>query len=241
MTLASAGRVCAAEMRRAEPSASPVPLDYAPPPPWHARRRARHATSAVLILLILLIGVRYLPLAWRNIRLYYWQQRCLAFAHPAGHETAVVVHGGAVPREWQLFYQLLSPPGLMSHGTVYLHEARTPDGKRRLVAIDVIGSSHGDLRLTRRVFDIASLLRPPSELAWPANGSFLLPQSLQRNTVLFFGSPDPRDASHFTIDYLSGGDKSTIDGWLQKDNTVVLEPRHPTLAPPPPKSHGIVP
>jgi hypothetical protein len=42
---------------------------------------------------------------------------------------------------------------------------------------------------------------------------------------VFAGQPDPRNASHFTIGYEVDGKPGTIDGWLLKDLTVVLEPR----------------
>jgi hypothetical protein len=39
------------------------------------------------------------------------------------------------------------------------------------------------------------------------------------------GHPDPRDPSHFTIDYTLDGRAGVIDGWLQNDDRVRLEPR----------------
>ena len=39
------------------------------------------------------------------------------------------------------------------------------------------------------------------------------------------GRPDPKDATHFTIDYVLDGQPGVIDGWLQNDDRVRLEPR----------------
>ena len=41
----------------------------------------------------------------------------------------------------------------------------------------------------------------------------------------FAGQPDPNDASHFSIDYEVEGEKGTIDGWLQDNDTVKMEVR----------------
>lgn len=44
-------------------------------------------------------------------------------------------------------------------------------------------------------------------------------------TRIYFGQPDPVDASHFTIGYDAGGVSGTIDGWLLPDDTVRLTVR----------------
>lgn len=42
---------------------------------------------------------------------------------------------------------------------------------------------------------------------------------------VFTGQPDPADASHFTIPYELDGQAGIIDGWLNADGSVKLEPR----------------
>ena len=42
---------------------------------------------------------------------------------------------------------------------------------------------------------------------------------------VFAGQPDPKDESHFTIDYELDGVAGRIDGWLRADGVVALEPR----------------
>ena len=48
---------------------------------------------------------------------------------------------------------------------------------------------------------------------------------LQNILRIFSGQPDPKDESHFTIDYELDGNPDVIDGWLLRDQTVVLQPR----------------
>lgn len=49
------------------------------------------------------------------------------------------------------------------------------------------------------------------------------------NLRFFAGQPDPRDPSHFTVDYEIGGVKSTIDGWLTDDDFLRIIPRGGTV------------
>jgi hypothetical protein len=45
------------------------------------------------------------------------------------------------------------------------------------------------------------------------------------NLRFFAGQTDPKDPSHFTVDYEVGGVKSTIDGWLTDDDFLRIVPR----------------
>jgi hypothetical protein len=49
---------------------------------------------------------------------------------------------------------------------------------------------------------------------------------------LYAGQPDPKDASHFTIDYEISGVRGTVDGWLQPDDTVKMQIRDGPAAKP---------
>jgi thiamine biosynthesis protein ThiS len=48
---------------------------------------------------------------------------------------------------------------------------------------------------------------------------------------LFGGRADPKDPSHFTIEYEVSGERGTIDGWLMPSDTVKLHFRTPPLPP----------
>src|SRR5207302_434407 len=85
---------------------------------------------------VAIISLRLLPVAAHRARLMYWQNRCLTYSPPSG--VWVTPKQKHVVRDWTAFYALLSPPGLKSDGTIFLHERRTPSGKRRLVSADVI-------------------------------------------------------------------------------------------------------
>ena len=42
---------------------------------------------------------------------------------------------------------------------------------------------------------------------------------------VYAGQPDPSDPSHFVIEIESGGRRHTVDGWLQDDDTPLLQLR----------------
>jgi hypothetical protein len=68
-------------------------------------------------------------------------------------------------------------------------------------------------------------LSPLPEPAGP--GVAAAPTPVQPPEVMRFlaSRPDPKDPSHFTIDYVLDGQPGVIDGWLQDDNRVRIEPR----------------
>jgi hypothetical protein len=48
---------------------------------------------------------------------------------------------------------------------------------------------------------------------------------------IFFGQPDHKDASHFTINYEVGAEPGVIDGWLRDDDAVILQAHGPWAVP----------
>ena len=140
-----------------------------------------------------------------------------------------------VPPAWSKFYGLLSPPGFQSRGTVFLHERRTPGGRRLLVAVDYLG---------RGFQDAGNFFLDVSEFhirAFESGGPFALPVEVQSDQAplslytsggvqaplrLRAGQPDPDDPTHFTIRWeLPGSDAAgVIDGWV-RDRGVALERR----------------
>ena len=59
------------------------PIDYAPPAPWHRRRRWRRAITALALVAALAAGLRFGPRAGRRARVLYWQHQCMTFMLPA--------------------------------------------------------------------------------------------------------------------------------------------------------------
>ena len=57
------------------------------------------------------------------------------------------------------------------------------------------------------------------------DGTLRSARAKQDNLRFFAGQVDPKDASHFTIDYQLGDDRNTIDGWLTDDDFLRVIPR----------------
>jgi len=215
-------------------------LDYAPKPPIFLRQKSfRRACRIFGIVIVAVTAGKILPTLIYRMRLVYWQNRCLECALPASR--VLTRTAGVVPREWTIFYGLLSPPGLKSDGTAFLHERHTPSGERRLLAIDL--SFNGDtVGFHPRVFALGSLKRPPVESQVPAIIGFKAGFAAEVEA----GEPDTEDPTHLTIVVRCGDDDIRsassasviiIDGWVGDDDYVLLQQRsemhQPTPAPPP--------
>src|SRR5688572_16820906 len=136
---------------------APTPqLQYAPPVPWQRRPVFRRIFAGLAVLLGVAVGVAIYPFAERRAKAWHWYNRCAK--HSASTSTPVLETDSArikqlrkdprygvdasgwlcvVPQEWTALYSELSPPGLKTYGTAFLGELRTPQGKPRLVAVDV--------------------------------------------------------------------------------------------------------
>src|SRR5688572_19197667 len=98
----------------------------------------------MLLLLAAASAMWWLPLVWHRAQILYWQSRCATYSAPEG---TVVVSGasmyaelmaaatqpssrapGLVVKEWARFYELISPPGLSSDGTLFVHVMQRPSG-----------------------------------------------------------------------------------------------------------------
>jgi hypothetical protein len=212
-------------------------LVYSPPLPWRRRRRVRWLATLALGALIASTGPLWVPpLAGRTLMLY-WQQRCLG-EHVSNstvvheHAASEVVSGGVkrVPAHWEKLYDRISPPGLWSDGTVFLHELRSPRGTRRLVAVDVHGPPAGQARGERDLLALyyhtlepGTVIRPPRLLQ--TAGYSLVIDANRGAYRIFAGIRDKNDPSHFTFDVEAAGRRTVWDGWLRDDDTVDLEER----------------
>lgn len=131
------------------------------------------------------------------------------------------------------------PSGWKYEGCLlFMHERTGPSGHRRLVSAEyrlldgAPSDSHG--------FMLGVSIRWSSE---SSGGSDTAPRLvamapaldvplLGGSNRLYFGQPDAKDASHFTIKYEIDNVPGTIDGWLQADDTVRLETRDGPAAKP---------
>ena len=231
--------------------ARPTPaIDYAPPLP-RRRRWLRRAVLPLLAGAVLLAAYWWGPPAWYRLQLAYAERQCsthvaapdtIVFtedpgdvkrlaATPAGYQPGPADGDSLclVPQAWSKFYGLLSPPGFQSRGTVFLHERRTPGGRRLLVAIDYLGDDF--LHADNYWVDVSEF----QVRAFEPGGPFSLPVEVQSEQVtqelyapddrrgtlrLYAGQPDPGDPTHFTIRWELAGRPSAggvLDGWVRED------------------------
>ncbi|MCC7351941.1 MAG: hypothetical protein IT446_15380 [Phycisphaerales bacterium] len=224
-------------------------LQYSPPPNVSKRRPlTRHLLLGGIFLVVVALYFRGEEI-WRQAQLVYYQHQCqnhLQAADQAVYEERPDGARRLVDRlqylsspagaayyfdpDWADFNALLAPPGVAPNPTLYLHQRQTPDGRNRLVAVELltvrsIGAARA-LDFSVRVIE-PGYLSPPKDLS--AGSGLVLGRvivSSQSALRLFAGQNDPDNPSHFIIEYQEDDSRHrTIDGWLRDDDTVALEPR----------------
>ena len=218
----------------------------------------RRAVLLVVVAAVVAAGIWLFPHVRDRVTLQLLQRRCMKHA-PSGNEFVYHEAGGwhgllydrryqmrggprpaafLVTRDWRELYVRLSPPGFRSDGTVFLGEMKTPDGDRRLVAVDMVIDSSSEVLLTARVVEPGSLLRRPrlaTASIYRLRSDALLAEPVTPGKV------DPRDPARVL---LFGG---RVEGWLRDDTVngslcndhVELYPRD--LTPPAPSSPASLP
>ena len=201
--------------------------------------------------LLLVIASAYLwgPPLWRRVQLAYWYEQLAEHQAPAG---SVVLdkyfapgqgYTGTgvpyVPRAWERFYSLLSPPGFRTDGTAFAGGIKTADGRQLLVTVDVvpdmIWERSPDFHV--RAFTPGAGWRHPKQVL-DRRTAVALPR--YERFRIYSGVTDPADPTHFTIPFEVDEQPGVIHGWI-RENDVVLEPEYPAtqpLTPPPPASPG---
>src|SRR5258706_5696008 len=204
-------------------------LDYAQSPGWRQRKSLRRAVFAAGFLLLMLGSLKFVRPTWDHAWLLLYQGRCLNHIDASG--TIAFSNSASTAQsegDWERFYRLFSPPGGRHGAIVFVHELRRTDGTARLVAIEADiqrGITSGALEPVPVRFD-STVIEPSGALCRPqllSHGSWLSP--LDITVRLHAGQPDSADPSHFTIAFDNGERGGTIDGWLQGDDTILLELR----------------
>lgn len=213
-------------------------LEYAPRPPMHRRPGFRR----LVLWLVITAGVGSAWFWWGPVsyrfQLYYWQQKCLSYTAPPGQVVFDMAAAGKEPvamaREWDQFYRLLSPPGQKSMATAFLHERRSPNGKRWLVAVHVQGVPAiyvgGTVVRTWLLWHV-DVVEPGQGLRLPRlTWTRSLPEDYAQSgdpmrAQVQAGQPDERDPSHFVITLRSPDHPLVFDGWIDNDGRVAIEPR----------------
>ena len=223
------------------PGTPAAELQYAPRPPLRRRRVVGRVVVGLAVLAFAAAAVYGFPVWQERVTLYVLQRQCMRHAPAAdevvfdsgpGRAEALMALGGyhhmagppaaafLVPPYWRDFYAKLSPPGLRSHGTVFLGRMTTRGGKQYLVAVDMSLQSAGtdDVLLMSRVVEPGSLLRRPRMRG--GMGVRLLSFGLL-DAAVTPGQVDPADPTHLI---LFGG---RVHGWLADDGSMNLRPHDP--------------
>jgi len=207
-------------------------LEYSP----RRRRGVRRWRAWILVAAAVALAggvLRYGKPIARRFDLVRWQDRCLAYtqspltlatarrsvAHP--DYVPVPGFGGPAPfvlspQCWRKFSGLVSP-GPVTTPTLFLHELTSAAGHRRLVHVAVPDANAltPDAGYDVTVIKPGSLWHEPVVVgrqpvpSWA--GSFMPAE-------LYFGQPDPADASHFTV--VLKGSQRVLEGWLCDDDKV---------------------
>lgn len=208
----------------ATPKQSPK-LHYAPRPPVHKQRRFQRYLYLVAAIFVIGSSFYWGSNAWRRVQILYWQRQCMNYQPPPDQIVCEFIDGkqvkSVIPKAWQEFYSLHSPPGVKSNGTLFLHEMRSGHGEKRLVTVDLVGYTFLTwdpyLATSRRVFQPAALFRPEDEVSSSTGAIFSgLPPKTPHRLLVYAGQIDPNDPTHFTIEFDVDGKRGVIDGWLQK-------------------------
>jgi hypothetical protein len=220
-----------------------VTIPYAPPLPWHRRKRTQ-----VLILRLVIIAALVCAGAWlfrfaQQLQFLAQQQRWMSYTLPADKVVLAIDTPDSA--------QLAKLPGYMpaaGGGTAlqpprwtfkrcdlcypFIHARRIGGQAARLVSIVAMPEYDQGAVRTLELFaytEIPAGLEPGARPVDPraaynvGSGDLLLP--LHDSLRIFAGQFDPADESHFSIPCVFDGTRTTIDGWLMPDDTIKLEPR----------------
>jgi len=220
-------------------------LQYAPRPPLRKRRVVRRVLLGIGLVVVVAAGIKWFPQVNEHVLLQVWQRRCLNHHPPADQvvytedpqRSAALLADGQyqsmptstpaaflVPKYWADLYATVSPPGLKSHGTVFLGRMHSANGVERLVAIDMVieNPARDDVLLVTRVVEPASLLGRPRVVQ--TTGSRFVSYHLRDKPV----APAQVDAQDPTHLLLFDG---RIHGWFQPDgNSINIRPADPRSA-----------
>ena len=216
------------------------PLEYAPKPAAHRRRRVWRAVGLIFGVPLLAVGAWGVGAAFVGRAADVRAGRALIeFSVPSGTLAYQESNDGG-----KLTYYgstLFDPLPVELHGAIFVHGRRAGGGPERLVIVRwsrdkaALGAAGGPFAggardhpvFLARVVRPATWARGEAELSaqvLPVRGLSGVPFG---GLTLYAGQPDPIDRSHFTIDYDVPEGVGTIDGYLMPDDSVKLEARKP--------------
>jgi hypothetical protein len=139
-------------------------------------------------------------------------------------------------------------------GIIFMHERVSRGGNRRLVWVERPGGQFSFRRAAwipeslfgttrnRSLSKLTELINSgtaspleddgPNDYPGSMTSKWKRDRTLKAAMKIFFGQPDPEDASHFTIRYEIDGVPGIIDGWLGDDDAVRMQANGPWAVPP---------
>jgi hypothetical protein len=136
------------------------------------------------------------------------------------------------PPQWAWLQGSVLGPAPPDTPLAFMHARRSPAGNQRLVVVELsggVGDGHLFIVLCR-VFRRPSLLSPLQLVNTQAPARVRTPDTLQtyipfqhRDVRVFAGQPSPDDASAFTIEVETEGNRRTLTGRLLDDDTIAFD------------------
>jgi hypothetical protein len=241
----------------------PVTLDYA-----KGRSRWRKWVGRGIVLLMIL-GVVFAGWHWRrnisqHVMTWYWQEKCADFSMPPREIVLEMDPAGASallifrPGEYLTFSSgagrhirpidefWVNCTGVTSKSSpgVFAHERTSRGsggGKKRIVFVNIV-SVYGRPILSFDVLRPGHLARLAEGSHSGANGADIgngYLYATDQKLRVYAGQADMLDLSHFTFDYEQWGQRDTMDGWLEADDSITLKPRKPPVEPAAAQAEGV--
>jgi hypothetical protein len=177
-----------------------------------------------------------------HLALLYLQHQCMTYSPPPdrvtiefdrqkfdelirlgdGHRLSAAFEPQYVWYDSKLWREF--PLARWQPGPAYFHRMKSPRGNIRLVGVDIIPQRRGELYFWVRIIKPATLLSKPALVPRFAAGNYRV-QRASDSFRLLAGQSDPHDAGHFTIEVIEDNRHGIIDGWLQDNDFVLMEPR----------------
>ena len=230
----------------APPMAAPIP--YAPPLPWHRRKRTQALILRLVIVAALLCGSAWIFRFAQQLQFLAQQRQWMNFTMPAGKIVLAegtpdvptlladsgyhrlnhtpITDWPTAPTAASSIHESLAPLGA-PETWAFVHALRVPGHDQRLVSVALTAEDGGWFLLRADALVPANLTLGSRPSPSPNFGSSETARfDAHKPLRIFAGQPDPADSRHFTIRYELDGKSNTIDGWLMPDDTVELQPRN---------------
>jgi hypothetical protein len=208
-------------------------------------RRIRRARRAIAVLAFLVLAPIVGLTGWKQYRDHLAQKELLAhqehyFDYAAVPDLIVytedpllvrrlIEHGAGYVNlgdaAGYLQKVLNEPPSLpfgIGPSTLFIHGRRSPDGTRMLVLVPLMALEDAE---ELRADTFASVTDDEPGLYHRAESQLVLRRWPHDQMTFMAGQPDPKDESHFTIQYRLNDQSGTIDGWLADDGSVQMKVR----------------